>query len=237
MKHLIYVIDDEKDICDLVCSELAIYGFEVKSFHTGSEALVAIKQNPPALCIVDLGLPDMDGLSLIKKLCDIPNVGMLILSGRDSLPDKVLGLELGADDYISKPFEIREVIARVNSLLRRIENAGADRRQNNNRCAKFANWSFNLDSLTLLSESGDKHMLSNSEANLLNSLLRKAQQIVSRDYLLGDQIIPYDRSIDSRMSRLRRKIEEDPKNPQIIKTVYGAGYMMSVAVEWTNDEV
>ncbi len=242
MQSLIYIIDDEQDICNLVCNELEVYGFESKAINTGKEALSAIKERVPALCIVDLGLPDMDGLSLVKKLCDTPNMGVLILSGRSGLPDKVLGLELGADDYIAKPFEIRELIARVNSLLRRLESINVDHLEqiehsiNNKRCAKFAHWSFNLDSLTLLSDSGDKHMLSSAESNLLNTLLKKPQQIVSRDQLLGDQTIPYDRSIDSRMSRLRRKIEEDSKNPKIIKTVYGAGYMFSVPVEWKSSE-
>ena len=232
MKSLIYIVDDEKDICDLVCSELELYGFEAVPIHTGRDALIQIRRRTPALCIIDLGLPDMDGLSLIKQLYDTPNMGLLILSGRGGLPDKVLGLELGADDYIAKPFEIRELIARVNSLLRRLDVIKSSPVKNNKRCARFANWLFSVDSLTLLSDSGEKHMLSSAESNLLMTLLHRPQKIVSRDQLLDEQTTPYDRSIDSRMSRLRRKIESDSKKPTIIKTIYGAGYMFSVPVEW-----
>ncbi|MCO4759285.1 MAG: response regulator transcription factor [Oceanospirillaceae bacterium] len=229
---LIYVVDDEKDICDLVCTELEYYGFDIRAYQTGAQALQAIKRQPPALCIVDLGLPDMDGLALVKELCDNANVGVLILSGRGSLPDRVLGLELGADDYITKPFEPRELVARVHSLLRRIGKDDSQPRPCNIKQARFADWTFNPATLTLTRDSGETLTLSTAEADLLGTLLRAPQQILSRDRLLGEQAIPYDRSIDSRMSRLRKKLEADPKEPRLIKTVYGAGYMLSTGVEW-----
>jgi DNA-binding response OmpR family regulator len=119
-KPLIYVIDDELDICNLVCQELERFNFNTQAFTTGEQALLAIKKQLPSLCIIDLGLPDMDGLSLVKKLFDDKKIGVIILSGRNSLPDKVLGLELGADDYISKPFDPRELVARVKSIVRRL---------------------------------------------------------------------------------------------------------------------
>ncbi|WP_027856556.1 response regulator transcription factor [Marinobacterium jannaschii] len=235
---LIYVVDDDKDICDLVCEELEYYGFDIRAFHTGAQALLAIKRQVPKLCIVDLGLPDMDGLALVKALCDSDNVGVLILSGRGSLPDRVLGLELGADDYITKPFEPRELVARVHSLLRRI-NKDKDEVATHYCAAKkvrFADWIFNPSSLVLKKDSGEELTLSTAEADLLITLLRAPQQILSRDRLLGEQAIPYDRSIDSRMSRLRKKLETDPKDPRIIKTVYGAGYILSTPVEWISAE-
>jgi two-component system OmpR family response regulator len=230
-RDLIYVVDDERDICDLVCSELEFFGFEMRAFHTGAQALQAVKREPPQLCIVDLGLPDMDGLSLVKALCDT-QVGVLILSGRGSLPDRVLGLELGADDYITKPFEPRELVARVHSLLRRIKKDSAPSLTCAVKNARFADWVFNPATLSLKRDSGEELTLSTAEADLLATLLRAPQQILSRDRLLGEQAIPYDRSIDSRMSRLRKKLEADPKEPRIIKTVYGAGYMLSTPVEW-----
>ena len=233
--NLIYVIDDEIEICNLVCGELEHYGYQARAFHTGQQACQAMKAHPPALCIVDLGLPDMDGLGLVKQLCDSPAIGVMILSGRGSLPDRVLGLELGADDYITKPFDPRELVARVHSLLRRLDKAGTEPHPSKAKQAWFADWCYDPATLTLRHKNGNQTTLSSAEAEILCSLLRAPQQILSRDQLLGEQTIPYDRSIDVRMSRLRKKIETDPKSPQLIKTIYGAGYMLMTGVEWVEE--
>ncbi|WP_027859301.1 response regulator transcription factor [Marinobacterium jannaschii] len=235
-EKLIYVVDDEKDICDLVCLELERFGYQAEAFHTGEGCARAIGRRQPDLCIVDLGLPDMDGLGLVRTLCEEHQIGVMILSGRGSLPDRVLGLELGADDYITKPFDPRELIARVNSLLRRLDNSQKEavvaRRQ-----ARFADWQFDTATLTLSSDGGATEVLSSAEADLLNVLLNAPKQILSRDQLMGEVMgrdaMPFDRSIDVRMSRIRRKLEADPKNPRIIKTVYGAGYMLAAEVVWS----
>ncbi len=233
---LIYVIDDERDICDLVSMELERFGYSAEAFHTGAQASHAIRRRQPDLCIVDLGLPDMDGLALVRELCEAHKIGVVILSGRGSLPDRVLGLELGADDYITKPFDPRELVARVNSLLRRLEQVKKQPEASSRRRATFADWTFDLATLTLTSSRGGSEVLSSAEAELLGVLLQAPKQILSRDQLMGEimgrDASPYDRSIDVRMSRIRRKIEEDPKNPRIIKTVYGAGYMLATEVEW-----
>ncbi|MEH6579068.1 MAG: response regulator transcription factor [Amphritea sp.] len=232
-KNLIYIVDDDQDICDLACSELKYYGYDIRTFNTGTKALQAIKRHPPTLCIVDLGLPDMDGLGLVKQLYDSPDIGVLILSGRGSLPDRVLGLELGADDYITKPFEPRYLVARVHSLIRRLGRSD-DTSSTSIKQAYFGDWVYNPATLTLTHASEESFTLSTAEADLLITLLYAPKQIISRDRLLGEQAIPYDRSIDSRMSRLRKKIEADPKEPQIIKTVYGAGYILAVEVKWVD---
>ncbi len=235
-KKLIYVVDDEREIRELVCNELERFGFLAQGFGTGAQASHAIQQRQPALCIVDLGLPDMDGLGLVRKLCEENRLGVMILSGRGSLPDRVLGLEVGADDYITKPFDPRELVARVNSLLRRLESVKEPTPSVTGRRACFAGWTFDPSTLTLSSPEGVGEMLSSAEAALLMILLRAPKQVLSRDQLLGDQAFrdsqPFDRSIDVRMSRIRKKVESDSKNPRLIKTVYGIGYMLACDVEW-----
>jgi len=228
-KPLIYVIDDESDICNLVCQELEQYNFSTQAFTTGEQALLAIKKQLPSLCIIDLGLPDMDGLSLVKKLYDDKQIGVIILSGRNSLPDKVLGLELGADDYISKPFDPRELVARVKSIIRRL--VVNELPITTLRTARFGDWTFEQSTLTLNNKS-DSFMLSAAETEILMILLNAPRQILSRERLLSEDATSFDRSIDVRMSRLRKKIEQDHKNPKIIKTVYGAGYIFTLEVTW-----
>lgn len=230
--RLIYIVDDEADICTLVSEELERFGYETRICRTGAQASQAIRQRRPDLCIIDLGLPDMDGMALVRQLGELQGVGIMILSGRDSTPDRVMGLELGADDYITKPFEPRELVARANSLLRRLEQTDAPAADSRPRRAAFGSWIFDPASLTLSNQRGHSEVLSSAEAQLLNALLRAPRQILSREQLLGDRADPFDRSIDVRMSRIRKKIEADPKNPAIIKTIYGAGYMLMTEVRW-----
>jgi DNA-binding response OmpR family regulator len=231
-KRLIYIVDDEADICTLVSEELQRFGFATRICRTGAQAAQALRQRRPDLCIIDLGLPDMDGMALVRQIGELPGVGIMILSGRDSTPDRVLGLELGADDYITKPFEPRELVARANSLLRRLEPLDSLPTDTRPRQASFGNWTLDPASLTLRHRSGESETLSSAEAQLLNALLRAPRQILSREQLLGDRADPFDRSIDVRMSRIRKKIEADPKSPALIKTIYGAGYMLTTEVSW-----
>lgn len=234
-KKLIYIVDDESDICQLITEELERHGYETRTFQTGHQATHALNRRKPDLCIIDLGLPDMDGLSIVRQLCDSLGLGVIIISGRGSTTDRVLGLEFGADDYLSKPFDPRELVARVNSLFRRLEHIEAAGREDEVRSARFAGWSYDQSTLTLQhNETGATQELSASEAALLTLLLRSPRQILSRDQLLQGYADPFDRSIDVRMSRLRKKIEEDPRKPTIIKTVYGAGYMLTSSVEWSD---
>jgi len=235
--HLIYIVDDEVAICELLQTQLAAYGYSTQAFQTGVAARAAIAREVPDLCIVDLGLPDMDGLQLVRELMDNCQTGVIILSGRGSLPDKVLGLELGADDYISKPFEPRELIARVNSIIRRIEKASSHESSvtsNLSRQAHFDDWCFDVATLTLSHHDGRTELLSAAEAELLLSLLQAPRQILSRDQLMNARTNAFDRCIDVRMSRIRKKIEPNPKSPKFIKTVYGAGYMFTSEVQWAS---
>ena len=229
-KPLVYVIEDDQDVADLICSSLGDFRFEVNYWPTGKQALSALEKKRPDICIVDLNLPDMDGLELIKQL-ESYSVGLIIVSGRGALPDRILGLEFGADDYITKPFEPRELVARVQSLTRRLSKKKQSVKPLNRR-AHFASWVFKPDSLSLEHQDKGEETLSRAEGDMLLALINHPFQILSRDRLLGENCIPYDRSIDVRVSRLRKKLEIDSQHPELIKTVYGAGYMFIAEVNW-----
>lgn len=231
----VYVVEDEGDLLDLICRTFAQYDIGCQGFRLGKEACAAIKRRRPRICIVDLMLPDMDGMELIKELAGHADTGVIVITGRAELSDRVLALEVGADDYIVKPFEPRELVARVRSLLRRIDQLTTAQQDLGNKLACFAGRVFDGNSLALRRPDDTVEMLSASEALLLSCFLRSPKRILSRDQLLdGDSVDcqSLDRSIDIRISRIRRKIEADPKDPQIIKTVYGAGYLFAAEVDW-----
>lgn len=233
----IYVVEDEPDIRRLVCDVLEGYGYAVTAFSSGREARQAIRREPPSVCLVDLGLPDMDGLSLVRELWEDVRFGVIILSGRSSVSDRVLGLELGADDYIVKPFEPRELVARVNTVIRRREQLAVAASGAANAKARFAEWTFDPGNLTLTASDGRQESLTAAEASLLAALLRAPKRVLSRDQLQGEATmdrddLPFDRAIDVRISRLRKKLEQDAKAPRLIKTVYGAGYLFTADVTW-----
>ena len=233
---LIYIVDDEPAICQLVGDELTRFGYQVRTFGSGAAISQAMQQAKPDLCIVDLGLPDIDGLALIGQLQQAGDIGVIILSGRNSLPDRVLGLEVGADDFICKPFDPRELVARANSLVRRL-NKGDKSSENPDNSAYFDGWCFEPATLSLRREALDDsectaQILSAGEAELLMLLLKSPKRILTRDQLLSTREHAYDRCIDVRMSRIRKKIEANPKSPRLIKTVYGAGYMLTCDVQW-----
>lgn len=233
----IYVVDDEADLRALVCDTLKGYGYIVTPFRNGRELRQAVRREAPDLCILDLGLPDGDGLSLVREMGDA-SFGLVILTGRGGVSDRVLGLELGADDYIVKPFEPRELVARVNSVIRRRDQllragSGAGAAE----VARFGDWSFDTGSLTLTAADGREETVTAAEANLLLALLRAPKRVLSREQLQdcdpGRDDPAYDRNIDGRISRIRKKIEADPKSPRLIKTVYGAGYVLAAEVTWS----
>ena len=234
-KARVYVVEDENDLLELICRTLQQYDFHCEGFRYGREASTAIKRLRPRICIIDLMLPDMDGMELVKNLAGHADTGVIVITGRAELSDRVLALEVGADDYVVKPFEPRELVARVRSLLRRIDLLTTTQQDLGGKLACFAGRLFDGNALTLRRPDDSVEMLSASEALLLSCFLRSPKRILTRDQLLDGYLADsqaLDRSIDNRISRIRRKIEIDPKDPQIIKTVYGAGYLFAADVEW-----
>ena len=236
VNRLVFVLEDEAEIARLINRALGSHGFETESFTRGADFLRRLRTREPGLCLVDLTLPDDDGLQVMREMRAHHDIPVVIVTGRSDVVDRVLGLELGADDYVVKPFDPRELVARVNAVLRRAAGDAKLRRDRPNECARFGDWLCDFQSLRLIGPEGRSTELSAAEGRLLLALVRQPNRVLSRDTLLGtvggDERTPFDRSIDVRISRLRQKLERDPKNPQIIKTVYGAGYMFAARVEW-----
>ncbi|MBL8473869.1 MAG: response regulator transcription factor [Rhodocyclaceae bacterium] len=229
---MVHLVDDDADVARLILHTLSDFGFATYWSRNGAELRRELSRRVPDLCIVDLGLPDVDGMDLVRELRKNCACGVLILTGRAHTSDRVTGLELGADDYVVKPFEPRELVARVRSILRRMSKS-EDPAEAVRRVAQFAGWTFHFDSNMLVGPDGVETALSTAEAHLLHVFLDHPNRILTREKLLGERdLSPYDRSIDVRISRLRRKLEADPQNPKLIKTVYGAGYLFASAVSW-----
>lgn len=232
---MIVIVEDDPDVARTIEHVLADFGFRTAWCRSAGDLLRRLRSLAPDLCIVDLGLPDMDGLEVMQRIRQVSACGLLILTGRAHVSDRVMGLELGADDYVLKPFEPRELVARVRSILRRREApaSGAVGRQ----VAEFGGWRFNPGNNTLVSPDGQEQVLSTAEAELLKVFVGSPNRILQREQLLGlKDLPPTDRSIDVRISRLRRKLEPNPQSPTFIKTVYGAGYLFLASVTW-RDEV
>jgi len=179
----------------------------------------------------------MDGMSLMQHLRGISDCGVLIVTGRSHVSDRVLGLALGADDYMLKPFEARELVARIRSILRRRQGPEPGNRQPSPQVAEFSGWHFNPANNTLKSPEGGEQVLSTAESDLLRIFLANPNRILQREQLLGNrEQAPLDRSIDARVSRLRRKLDGDGQQKEIIKTVYGAGYLFLSPVHWQSSD-
>lgn len=232
MVGLVYVVDDEAAICALLAETLAQFGFRTESFARADDVLKALDRQVPEACLIDLGLPDMEGMVLINEIRRRTFVPILVLSARSHSSDRVMGLELGADDYVVKPFDPREVVARLRSVLRR----AADRPKPADavRLARFSGHVFDPSSHRLVSPDGEESFLSTGEATLLEALLKAPKRVLSRDYLLehGGRDESLDRSIDVRVSRLRKKLSGEGGTP-LIRTIYGSGYMLTSAVDWS----
>jgi len=231
-KLTVFIVDDEPEIGQLLREAMSHFDMTGETFSTGSSMLAALANENPDACIVDLGLPDMEGMALINEIRRISSVPIIVLSARGHSTDRVMGLELGADDYVVKPFDPREVVARIRSILRRSSDRAPA--QGEVDLARFEDWSYRPSSHCLTSPEGEETFLSTGEATLLEALLRAPKRVLTRDYLLehGGRDESLDRSIDVRISRLRKKLNRKNEAAHI-RTIYGSGYMFATAVTWS----
>lgn len=236
----VFVVDDSAPIRELVETYLRGEGFEVTSLADGPALRAAMTAGAsPDVVILDLGLPGEDGLSLTRYLRDQHHAAILIASGKGDTMDRVIGLEVGADDYLGKPFDLRELLARVRSLIRRRTHqeppARALATAPNSEIRRFAGWRIDLSAHSLREPDGREVELSTGEFRLLREFVLNPNHVLTRDELMerlhGRTAGPFDRSIDVQVSRLRRKIEVDPEHPTLIKSIRGAGYMFVAQVE------
>jgi two-component system alkaline phosphatase synthesis response regulator PhoP len=225
MGKKILVIDDDKEICELVELFLKLEGFDVLSANTGMQGMDTLRNNHIDMVILDIGLPDVNGQQICRIIRSETNVPIIILSARDSVLDKVIGLDYGADDYVSKPFENMELLARINAIMRRVERTegyASDETYN------FHNVNINIGKRQVFI--GDEPLkLTPKEYELLVYFSKNAGQLLSRDRIIeelwgNDTLYRWSRSLDVHIQNLRQKIELNPKNPEIIKTVSGVGY-------------
>jgi two-component system OmpR family response regulator len=233
----ILIVDDQREICDLIQGYLTGEGYRVSIAHDGGEMRQIMSQSPVDLVILDLMLPGEDGLTLARSLREESGVGIIILTGRGETVDRIIGLEMGADDYLPKPFHLRELLARAKSVLRRASTRTLDRQAAPRSRARFAGWNLDLASRELLSPAGEEVRLTTGEFDLLAAFVNNANKVLTRDQLLdiarNREAGPFDRTIDVQVGRLRRKLEDNPQKPTMIKTVRGSGYIFTPTVEVT----
>lgn len=239
MSQTIYILEDELDMARIMQRALEGLGFKTQGFRLCSDLEKALEKDTPDLCLIDLSLPDGDGLSVVSDSLKRLGIPSIIVTGRGETTEKIVGLELGADDYIVKPFEPREMVARVRAVLRRGRlQTRSEPQDPSPKIAEFDGWVADFSSCTLADPDGKIENLSSAEAALLETFLSSSGRVLSRSKLLDisspDDLDPFDRSIDARISRLRRKLGDDPKSPKMIRTVYGSGYVFVAKVTWVD---
>lgn len=230
----ILLVEDDLDLAVTIGDYLTEQGIEVARAADGAAARRHLARGGFDLVVVDLGLPDESGLDLTRHIRSTSRVGIVILTGRGDPVDRVVGLEIGADDYLGKPVHLRELLARIRSVLRRTSPDSRMLPAANDTILAFADWTLDCGRRRLVRSGGSAISLSAAEFELLRVLALHAQRVLSRDQLLdmtrNRSAGPLDRSIDVMVGKLRRKIEDNPREPSLIKTVYGAGYVLAASV-------
>jgi two-component system OmpR family response regulator len=230
----IVVIDDHRDIRDLVAAYLSQHGFRVSVAESGAALRKVLERSAADLLVLDIMMPGEDGLSVCRQIRSSGELPIIFLTAMADDTDRIIGLELGADDYLVKPFNPRELLARVRAVLRRATGSTAPREPSKDQIIDFHGWRLHVRRRELQSSDGLGVALSTAEFRLLKVFLDHPHSVLTRDELLdltvGRTADPFDRSIDNQVSRLRKKIEPDPRNPTIIQTHWGGGYSLSVEV-------
>ncbi|HYR34192.1 MAG TPA: response regulator [Burkholderiales bacterium] len=233
----VLVVDDDPAMRQLVSGYLQENALRVTAVDTGAAMQQALAEHAIDLLVLDLRLASEDGMQLARRLREESAIPIIIVTGKTDEADRVMGLEFGADDYVTKPFSPRELLARIRAVLRRYQTAREvlPPKSDKRRAYRFAGWELNLGSRRLTSPEGKRVELSLGEFNLLQAFCAAPQRVLSRDQLLdlsrlnGAEV--FDRSVDVQVLRLRRKIEPEPGQPQYIRTERGAGYVFGVPVE------
>ncbi len=233
----ILIVEDDAELRQVVARGLTEAGFKVTSLGEGRDVVETAKLGGIDLVLLDLGLLDIDGLNLTRTLGETSDVGILILSGRGDAVERTIGLEMRADDYLAKPHEPRELIARVRSVLRRLEGNAVGPSETPSQTYSFAGWELDCSRRRVNQPGGEKLDLSSSEYQLLLAFVEHPNRVLSRGLIIdltqGDHTPAFERSIDVRIGRLRAKIEKDPGNLEIIKTSHGEGYIFAPSVSST----
>lgn len=231
----ILVVDDHRDIRDLLSRYLSKHGYRVSVADGGEAMKKVLARSAIDLVVLDLMMPGEDGLALCRDLRAKTDLPVIMLTAMAEETDRVIGLEMGADDYLTKPFNPRELLARIKAVLRRTNSLPVARGQLTSERLRFDRWVLDTGQRELIDEDGIVLPLSTAEFLLLSAFVQHPKMVLSRDQLLdltrGREASAFDRSIDNQVSRLRRKIEVNPKNPELIKTVWGGGYSFTPEVE------
>ena len=221
----ILVVDDDAKVRTLLRRCFEGEGFAVSEAKNGAELRAVLERKGVTLITLDLSLGKENGLDLAREIRKDHNIPIIMLTGKGDMIDRVVGLELGADDYLAKPFALRELVARVRAVLRR---TAAPEPSGTGQQYLFEGWIFDVDQRSLKRENGEEQDLTTSEFNLLEALVKRPHRILSRDDIMdllkGHDWSPLDRSIDNLIARLRKKVEQEPERPRLIKTVRGVGY-------------
>lgn len=226
-KHIL-LVDDEEDIREPISVYLEAQGFRVSTASDAEQALESVSKEEPDLAILDIMLGQTDGFTLFREMQKVVTVPVIFLSGRAEETERIIGLELGADDYVVKPFNPRELLARIRAVLRRAADKATTTTPAQIVSGRMGKWRFDHANQELIDDNGETIILSTGEARLLKVFLENPNTVLSRDQLLelsqGRQAGLFDRSIDNYISRIRKKIEKDPSQPRLIKTAWGGGY-------------
>lgn len=233
-KAKILIVDDDERMCRLVERYIVKNNFNIVCAHNAENAHAMLHDDTISLILLDVMLPDVDGFTLAKEIRKTSTTPIIFLTAKAEIDDKVSGLQIGADDYITKPFEEKELIARIQTVLRRTQIPVAANK--NNRLARFSGWHLDLLKQTLQSPEGNNIEITSTEYILLSKFVSLSNNTISREEILnilsGREWSPLDRSADMAISKLRKKIEKDPRKPELIKTIRNKGYQLTAIVDY-----